>query len=75
MKDCPKLGSVTAMVERTEEEANAEMGSLRLLNVMKEKFIPKNTKGEGLMYVDGKINGKPVVIMCDTRATHNFITP
>lgn len=37
MKDCPKLGTLAAMVEGQEarrEEESAEMGSLRLLNAL-----------------------------------------
>ena len=56
MKDYPKLGTLAAIMEKTEEEA-AEMGSLRLLNAMKGKPLPKNIKCESLMYVDGKIRG------------------
>lgn len=76
MRECPKLGTLAAIMEKAEEEEpEAEMGSLRLLNALKVKPLPKNPKGEGLMYVDGKLNGSPVTIMCDTGATHNFITP
>ncbi|KAI4338312.1 hypothetical protein L6164_016653 [Bauhinia variegata] len=77
-KDCPKLGTLAAMAEEKEvheeEESNAKMGSLMLLNAVKAKLTPKETKSEDLMYVEAKLNGKPVNIMVDTGATHNFIT-
>ncbi|KAK4280464.1 hypothetical protein QN277_012088 [Acacia crassicarpa] len=32
-------------------------------------------KSNGLMYVEAKLNGKPMKVMVDTGATHNVITP
>ena len=76
MSDFPKLGTLSVMEEGTEEEESAaEMGSLRLLNMMKEKCSPKGSKEGGLMYIDAKMAGKPITILCNTGATHNFITP
>ncbi|XP_054808626.1 uncharacterized protein LOC129310728 [Prosopis cineraria] len=62
------------MEKTEEEELNTEIGSLRLLNALKVKPLPKNSKGKGLMYIDGKLNRSPVTMMCNTGATHNFIT-
>ncbi|KAI4305209.1 hypothetical protein L6164_028590 [Bauhinia variegata] len=75
MKDCPELGSLAAMVEekeKYEEPPGTKLSSLRLLNTIKAK---PSSKSEGLMYVNAKLNGKPVSVMVDTGATHNFITP
>ena len=52
-----------------------QMGSLRVLNAMKAKHEEPVVRSKGLMFVDVKLNGKPVKLMVDTGATHNFITP
>ncbi|CAH9136068.1 unnamed protein product [Cuscuta epithymum] len=76
MKDCPKLGSLFAIVERQEAEAREEetskIGSLQILNALKAKPMPKTTS-KGLMYVEAYINGKPTRALVDTGATHNFV--
>ncbi|CAH9095580.1 unnamed protein product [Cuscuta europaea] len=77
VKDCPKLGSLSAIVEQQEAEARDEetskMGSLQILNALKAKPMPTTTS-KGLMYVEAYINGKPTRALVDTGATHNFVT-
>ncbi|KAL0443884.1 UNVERIFIED_CONTAM: hypothetical protein Slati_2111100 [Sesamum latifolium] len=34
---------------------------------------PQNSRKKGLMFVDVKIHGKPIRIMVDTGATHNYL--
>ncbi|XP_031106210.1 uncharacterized protein LOC116010851 [Ipomoea triloba] len=78
MRDCPKLGSLSAILEQheakmQEEEEASKMGSLQLLNALNAKTMP-TTKSKGLMYVEALINGKPTKALVDTGATHNFMT-
>ncbi|KAK4258913.1 hypothetical protein QN277_005308 [Acacia crassicarpa] len=79
MSKCPKLGSLSALVQGNEgtdeEEPNMRMGSLRVLNALKAKHEEPVARSKGLMFVDVELNGKPVKVMVDTGATHNFITP
>ncbi|KAK4484286.1 hypothetical protein RD792_011514 [Penstemon davidsonii] len=76
MKDCPKLGSLSAMIDRETssqpEDGAEQIGSLQLLNTLKAKPTPSTTS-KGLMYVQALINGKATKAMVDTRATHNFM--
>ncbi|ESQ29743.1 hypothetical protein EUTSA_v10024067mg, partial [Eutrema salsugineum] len=76
MKECPKLGSLSAIVEQQEVETHAEtsakMGSLQLLNALRAVPAAK-TMSKGLMYVEAQINGKIARVMVDTGATHNFM--
>lgn len=76
MKDCPKMGSLSAIMEsretETPEEGPSKMGSLQLLNALKANPVVKPTS-KGLMYVEARINGKPTRVMVDTGATHNFM--
>ena len=38
------------------------------------KPLQKANKNKGLMYIDAKINGKPISTMVDIGVTYNFIT-
>ncbi|KAG7547901.1 Retrotransposon gag domain [Arabidopsis suecica] len=74
MKDCPKLGSLSAIMGKGEsggesEEETTIMGSLQLLNALTTKPEPRRE----LMYVETQLNGKLTKAMVDTGATHNFI--
>ena len=46
------------MIEEKENEGNAQVGSLQLLNALKAKPIPKTPQSKGLMYVEAVVNGK-----------------
>ncbi|WZZ33691.1 hypothetical protein YC2023_017092 [Brassica napus] len=76
MKDCPKMGSLSAIMEsrdpETPEGEQGKMGSLQLLNALKANPVVKPTS-KGLMYVEAWINDKPTRVMVDTGATHNFM--
>lgn len=78
MSNCPKLGSLSALMERNETETRTEeepnkIGSLQVLNALKAKPMP-TTSSKGLMYVEAYINGNPTKALVDTGATHNFVT-
>ena len=59
------------MIEENEQEDDAKVGSLQLLNALKAKPMPKTPQSKGLMYVEALVNGKALV---DTSATHNFVS-
>ncbi|XP_039024486.1 uncharacterized protein LOC120157439 [Hibiscus syriacus] len=73
MSSCPKLGSLSAIVDRQDTESQAEMGSLQVLNALKGKLLTL-TPSNGLMYMEAVINEKPTRAMVDTGATHNFVS-
>ncbi|CAL5345953.1 unnamed protein product [Camellia sinensis] len=72
-RDCPKRKSLSAMLEREERDEQACMGSLQLLGAIEAKPTASTHGDKGLMYVEGKINGKAAQVMVDTGASHNFI--
>ncbi|KAI3443871.1 hypothetical protein Pfo_000536 [Paulownia fortunei] len=74
----PKLGSLSAMVERNEatttmDEGTSNIGSIRLLNTLNAKPLLA-TSSKGLMYVETYISRKPTKALVETGATHNFIS-
>ncbi|KAE8690692.1 cytochrome P450 78A7-like [Hibiscus syriacus] len=73
MSSCPKLGSLSAIVDRQDTESQAEMGSLQVLNALKAKSLTP-TPSNRLMYVEAVINEKPTRAIVDTGATHNFVS-
>ncbi|WKA10666.1 hypothetical protein VitviT2T_028228 [Vitis vinifera] len=62
------------MIEEKEQEGDAKVGSLQLLNALKAKPMPKTTQSKGLMYVEALVNGKATKALVDTGATHNFVS-
>ncbi|MED6227558.1 hypothetical protein PIB30_114816, partial [Stylosanthes scabra] len=76
MKDCPKLGTLASIAEEREARSQVAecVGSVQLMNAVKGKEVCPAEK-KGLMYVKAFINGKSIMAMIDTGATHNFITP
>ncbi|RVW33005.1 hypothetical protein CK203_107568 [Vitis vinifera] len=73
-RDCPKRKALNAMIEEKEQEGDAKMGSLQLLNALKAKPMPKTPQSKGLMYVEALVNGKATKALVDTGATHNFVS-
>ncbi|RVW34437.1 RNA-directed DNA polymerase-like [Vitis vinifera] len=73
-RDCPKRKALNAMIEEKEQEGDAKMGSLQLLNALKAKPMPKMPQSKGLMYVEALVNGKATKALVDTGATHNFVS-
>ncbi|KAI3454911.1 hypothetical protein Pfo_011574 [Paulownia fortunei] len=77
IRNYPKLGSLSAMVERNEvvatmDEGMSNIGSIRLLNALNAKSLP-TTSSKGLMYMEAYLSGKSTRSLVDTGATHNFI--
>ncbi|KAE8668158.1 hypothetical protein F3Y22_tig00112344pilonHSYRG00099 [Hibiscus syriacus] len=57
MSRCPKLGSLSVIVDRQDTESQAEMGSLQVLNALKAKSLTPTPSNEQ-MYVEAVINEK-----------------
>ncbi|RVW96756.1 hypothetical protein CK203_026068 [Vitis vinifera] len=70
----PKRKALNAMIEEKEQEGDAKVGSLQLLNALKAKPMPKTPQSKGLMYVEALVNGKATKALVDTGATHNFVS-
>ncbi|RVW86104.1 hypothetical protein CK203_037993 [Vitis vinifera] len=73
-RDCPKRKALNAMIEEKEQEGDAKVGSLQLLNALKAKMMPKTPQSKGLMYVEALVNKKATKALVDTGATHNFVS-
>ncbi|KAL0336516.1 UNVERIFIED_CONTAM: hypothetical protein Sradi_4863500 [Sesamum radiatum] len=71
MRDYPKRGKLNALVAEADdnEGRSSRINPLQLVSAMQER-PPKH---KGLMYVRVQINGKVVMAMLDTGATHNFV--
>ena len=65
------------MIKReTEQEGDAHMGSMQLLNALKAKQAKELPQSKGLVYVDANVNGMitKAKAMVDTEGTHNFVS-
>ncbi|KAL0387745.1 UNVERIFIED_CONTAM: hypothetical protein Sradi_2656300 [Sesamum radiatum] len=71
MRDCPKRGKLNALVAEADDEegGSPRVNPLQLVSALQEQ--PPTQKG--LMYVRVQINGKAVMAMLDSGATHNFV--
>ena len=58
----------------TEQEGDAHIGLMRLLNALKAKQAKELPQRKGLMYVEAKVNGVITKAMVDTSVTHNFVS-
>ncbi|KAL0404798.1 UNVERIFIED_CONTAM: hypothetical protein Sradi_2120600 [Sesamum radiatum] len=72
MRDCPKRGKLNALVAEEDNNDGGRGGSsqvnpLQWLGALQEK----SPKQKGLLYVLVQVNGKEVMAMLDTSATHN----
>ncbi|GJR42478.1 putative nucleotidyltransferase, ribonuclease H [Tanacetum coccineum] len=63
------------MSAHEDEEASdgGSMGSIRILNVIKEKMEVPKVVGKGQQYMEATINGVKVRALVDSGATHNFV--
>nr|CAN67852.1 hypothetical protein VITISV_020215 [Vitis vinifera] len=73
-RDYPKRKALNVMIKEKEQEGDAKVGSLQLLNSLKGKPMPKTPQSKGLMYVEAFVNGKATKALVDTGATHNFVS-
>ncbi|KAL0423508.1 UNVERIFIED_CONTAM: hypothetical protein Sradi_0885600 [Sesamum radiatum] len=71
MRDCPKRGKLNALVAEADDDegGSPRVNPLQLVSALQER--PPTQKG--LMYVRVQINGKAVMAMLDSGATHNFV--
>ncbi|KAK4397635.1 hypothetical protein Sango_1239000 [Sesamum angolense] len=70
MQDCPKCGKLNTLVAEADDEGrSSQINPLQLLGAMQEK----PPKQRGLLYFRVQINGKVVMAMLDTGATHKFV--
>ncbi|XP_059654537.1 uncharacterized protein LOC132301286 [Cornus florida] len=76
VRDCPKRKTLNAMTSRYEEQQQeeAQMGSLQILNAIKAKTEVPEAAAKGLMFVEASINGTPIRALVDTGASHNFVS-
>ncbi|KAL0325444.1 UNVERIFIED_CONTAM: RNA-directed DNA polymerase [Sesamum radiatum] len=66
MRDCPKRGKLNALVAEADDDDEgrpSRVNTLQLLGAMQES----------LLYVQVQVNGKVVMSMLHTGATHNFL--
>ena len=69
------LYTLNAMIEReTEQEGDAHMGSMQLLNALRAKHAKELPQSKGLMYVEAKVNGISTKAMVETSSTYNFVS-
>ena len=71
-RNCPKREKVNAMVAEEEGDFQTRVNPLQFLNVITSDIIP--VPKDRLIYVPAKINGKEVIAMMDTGATHSCVT-
>ncbi|KAK4381995.1 hypothetical protein Sango_2914600 [Sesamum angolense] len=71
MRDCPKRGKLNALVAEADDDegGSTRINRLQLVSALQER----QAKQKGLMYVQVQINGKAVMAMLDSGATHTFV--
>ncbi|KAG8369570.1 hypothetical protein BUALT_Bualt14G0027100 [Buddleja alternifolia] len=73
MRDCPKHSKLNALMAEDDDSgkdvAPSRVNPLQLLSAIQGK----SPNHKGLMYVKITVNGKVVMAMIDTGATHNFV--
>lgn len=74
MRDCPKKEKLSALVAEEEKIQNEDGPSLvNPLQLLGALHVEKQSQSKGLMYVKTLINGREIMAMVDTGATHNFV--
>lgn len=63
--ECPKKGKLAAIVQQVKEQEEKKIASLKLLNAI-HATVEKQPRGR--MYVETRINGKPLQALLDTGA-------
>ena len=73
VRDCPKTKAFNAMFSETEKKQQevppaeaANMGCLKLFNVLNAKQIPGKVQDKSLMHVEATINKKRAQVLIDT---------
>ncbi|XP_059663382.1 uncharacterized protein LOC132309045 [Cornus florida] len=76
VRDCPKRKTLNAITSRYEEQQQeeAQIGSLQILNAIKGKTEVPKAAAKGLMFMEASINGTPTRALVDTGASHNFVS-
>ncbi|KAL0328234.1 UNVERIFIED_CONTAM: Transposon Ty3-G Gag-Pol polyprotein [Sesamum calycinum] len=71
MRDCPKRGTLNALVAEADDDegGSPRVNPLQLVSALQERSPTQ----KGLMYVRVHINGKAVMAMLDSGATYNFV--
>ncbi|GJY53362.1 putative retrotransposon gag domain, aspartic peptidase domain protein, partial [Tanacetum coccineum] len=74
-RDFPKKASLNGLSTHEDEGVSdgESMGSMRILNAIKEKTEVPKVVGKGLQYVEATINGVKVRALVDSGATYNFV--
>ncbi|XP_059625412.1 uncharacterized protein LOC132268599 [Cornus florida] len=75
VRDCPKREKLSAIVADSKGDSDSESGPtrvnhLQMLNALTEE---QSMELKRLMFIQVTLNGKKVLAMVDTGATHNFI--
>ncbi|XP_059663489.1 uncharacterized protein LOC132309170 [Cornus florida] len=75
VRDCPKREKLSAIVADSKGDSDSESGPtrvnpLQMLNALTEE---QSMELKGVMFIQVTLNGKEVLAMVDTGATHNFI--
>ncbi|XP_059664093.1 uncharacterized protein LOC132309845 [Cornus florida] len=75
VRDCPKREKLSAIVADSKGDSDSESGPTRVNPLQMLNALTKEQSMElkGLMFIQVTLNGKEVLAMVDTGATHNFI--
>ena len=78
----PKKATIPQEDSDSSEDERPQMGALRMFNSLQRLCAAQGDKQEGdssggheLMYIEAQLNGRSVVVMVDTGASHCFIHP
>lgn len=71
-RDCRKKSKLLIRKEDKETNEERKMGSLQLIDAIKDKVEIPKTKQKWSLFVEAKIQGHVVKVLLDTGAKHNF---